>query len=87
MVKYSSTPKIINPQTFPLDAQGLHETVAEKFRLNQRKHWFYTNEKGEAVFVVYGLILINQIILEGPKYIIQVRLIMANLVINLCGQN
>ena len=49
----SSTPKIINPQTFPLDAQGLHRAVAEKFRLNQRKHWFYTNEKGEAFFVVY----------------------------------
>ena len=49
----SSTPKIINPQTFPLDAQGLHRAVVEKFRLNQRKHWFYTNEKGEAVFVVY----------------------------------
>ena len=52
----SSTPKIINPQTFPLDAQGLHRAVAEKFRLNQRKHWFYTNEKGEAVFVVYRVV-------------------------------
>ena len=41
--------KINKPSIFPEDISG----AIKKFELNKRKHWFYTNEKGETLFLIY----------------------------------